>query len=48
MYFEEAEDQAVLQASADTRLVMSLNGLAVLGLGLAPGWLWALCLQVLA
>lgn len=47
MYFEEPVDQAVLLASTDTRLVMSLNCLAVLGLGLLPGWLWTLCLQVL-
>ena len=48
MYFEEAEDKAVLQSSADARVVMSLNGIAVLALGIAPGWLWALCQQVLA
>ena len=47
MYFEEAEDKAVLQSSADARVVMSLNGIAVLALGIAPGWLWALCQQVL-
>ncbi len=47
MYFEDAVDKAVLQASTDTRLVLSLNGLAVLGLGILPGWLWTLCLQVL-
>ena len=48
MYFEESEDLAVLQANTDTRLVMSLNGVAVLALGIFPGWLWALCLAVLA
>ncbi|MDH4126724.1 MAG: NADH-quinone oxidoreductase subunit NuoN [Gammaproteobacteria bacterium] len=47
MYFDAAEDQAVLQASGDTRLVLSMNALAVLGLGLVPGWLWALCTRVL-
>ena len=47
MYFEDAVDKAVLQASVDMRLVLSLNGLAVLGLGILPGWLWSLCLQVL-
>jgi len=46
MYFEEPEDQAVLMSGTDSRVVMSANGLAVLALGLAPGWLWALCLQV--
>ena len=47
MYFEEAEDQAVLQASTDTRLVLSLNSLAVLALGIVPGWLLTLCIQVI-
>jgi NADH-quinone oxidoreductase subunit N len=47
MYFEEAEDQAVLQANTDTRVVLSLNSLAVLGLGIVPGWLLAMCVAVL-
>jgi len=47
MYFEDATDKAVLQASMDTRVVLSLNGLAVLALGILPGWLWTLCLQVM-
>ena len=47
MYFEEAEDLAVLQSGVDTRVVMSLNGIAVLALGIVPGWLWTLCLAVL-
>ena len=47
MYFEEAEDQAVLQASTDTRLVLSLNSVAVLALGILPGWLLALCVSIL-
>jgi len=47
MYFEPAEDQAVLQASTDTRLVLSLNSLAVLALGIVPGWLMALCIEIL-
>jgi NADH-quinone oxidoreductase subunit N len=46
MYFEEGEDLAVLQASTDTRLVLSLNGVAVLALGIVPGWLWALCAAI--
>jgi NADH-quinone oxidoreductase subunit N len=48
MYFEEPEDLSVLQANTDTRVVMSLNGVAVLALGIAPGWLWGLCLAVLS
>jgi NADH-quinone oxidoreductase subunit N len=47
MYFEQGEDQAVLQASKDTRLVLSLNSLAVLALGIVPGGLLALCIQVI-
>ena len=47
MYFEEAEDQAVLQASTDTRLVLSLNSVAVLALGILPGGLLAICIEVL-
>ena len=47
MYFEPAEDQAVLQASTDTRLVLSLNSIAVLALGIVPGWLLALCIEIL-
>jgi NADH-quinone oxidoreductase subunit N len=48
MYFEEGEDKAVLQSSMDTRLVLSLNSVAVLALGIVPGWLLALCVSVLA
>ena len=47
MYFEEAEDQAVLQASTDTRLVLSLNSVAVLALGILPGGLLAICIDIL-
>jgi NADH-quinone oxidoreductase subunit N len=47
MYFEKAEDQALLQASADTRVVLSLNAMAVLALGIVPGWLMALCIEIL-
>ena len=48
MYFEEGEDQAVLQASVETRLVLSLNSVAVLALGILPGWLLAMCVAVLS
>jgi NADH-quinone oxidoreductase subunit N len=48
MYFEENADKAVLQSSADTRLVLSLNAVAVLALGIVPGWLWTLCIEVLS
>ena len=44
---QEVENQAVLQPRLDTRFVMSLNGIAVLALGIAPGWLWLLWAQLL-
>jgi len=47
MYFESAEDRAILQAKVDTRFILSLNGLAVLAIGLMPGWLLSLCISVL-
>ena len=47
MYFESAEDRAILQAKVDTRFILSLNGLAVLAIGLMPGWLLSLCMRVL-
>ncbi len=46
MYFEPVEDKSVFQADTDTRLVLSLNGVAVLALGIVPGWLMKLCLEV--
>jgi NADH-quinone oxidoreductase subunit N len=48
MYFDAAEDKSVFQAELDTRLVLSLNGVAVLVLGVLPGWLMALCVSVIA
>lgn len=48
MYFEDPEDKSVFQAGGDMQAVLSLNGLAVLALGIVPGWLLALCLAILA
>ncbi len=48
MYFDSAEDKSVFQAELDTRVVLSLNGVAVLLLGVLPGWLLALCVSVIA
>ena len=47
MYFEEAEDRAVLQAGTDMKFVLSVNSVAVLALGIAPGWLLVLCVRIL-
>jgi NADH-quinone oxidoreductase subunit N len=47
MYFDEPRDTAALQASGALRAVLSINGLAVLALGMFPGLLLALCARVL-
>jgi NADH-quinone oxidoreductase subunit N len=43
MYFDTPTEEAALQPNPGLRAVLSLNGLAVLGLGLFPGGLMALC-----
>jgi NADH-quinone oxidoreductase subunit N len=43
MYFEAPTDQSPLAPSASMRWVLSLNGLAILVLGVLPGGLMALC-----
>lgn len=47
MYFSPAEDRSVFQAGVQTRVVLSLNGLAVLLLGVLPGWLLKLCVDAI-
>ncbi|HUH40729.1 MAG TPA: NADH:ubiquinone oxidoreductase subunit N, partial [Castellaniella sp.] len=47
-YFDEPDDAVTFGAgSVATRGVMSLNGLLVIGLGILPGGLMALCVQVI-
>lgn len=46
MYFDQSDDMTPLAAGFDMRVAMSLNGLAILGLGLFPGSLLALCITV--
>ena len=48
MYFDEMEDAQPLAVSTDLQLAVSVNGLLVLGLGLFPGGLLALCASVLS
>jgi NADH-quinone oxidoreductase subunit N len=43
IWFDEAADTAPINTPADMRVVMSLNGLAVVVLGIVPGWLLAVC-----
>lgn len=46
MYFDEAIDAEPIEASADLRVMLSANGLAILALGLYPSALMALCASV--
>jgi NADH-quinone oxidoreductase subunit N len=48
MYFTEPQDHAPIDAAADMRVAISLNGLGLLALGLFPGFLLDICLRVLA
>ncbi len=48
MYFEAPEDASPITVSGGSRFAISLNGLAVLVLGIFPGALLAVCLAVLA
>jgi NADH-quinone oxidoreductase subunit N len=43
MYFDAPQDHAPIAANAPMRIVLSLNCLAVLGFGLFPGMLMAIC-----
>lgn len=47
MYFDKAEDDTPLAPDFDLRFGLSANGLAMLLLGIFPGSLMALCLQVM-
>ena len=43
MYFDEPRDTAPIAPSLDMSVLISVNGLAVLLLGIMPGSLMALC-----
>ncbi len=45
MYFDKPETEEPLTAGTDTRILVTVNGLAMLGLGLFPGGLMALCVS---
>ncbi|RQO58561.1 NADH-quinone oxidoreductase subunit NuoN [Paucibacter sp. KBW04] len=47
MFFDEPTDSSPLGAPTDVRVVMSLNGVAVLVFGLLPGGLMAWCAQAI-
>lgn len=43
MYFDQPADNSPIIASTDMRIVLSINGIAVLAMGLMPGALMAAC-----
>lgn len=47
MYFDEPVDRAPIVSTGSVRAVMSLNGIAVLALGILPGGLMTLCVQAI-
>jgi NADH-quinone oxidoreductase subunit N len=48
MYFDVPTDTHVIQPYAEVRALMSVNGLAIIALGLTPGALLALCQRAIA
>jgi NADH-quinone oxidoreductase subunit N len=47
MWFDEPADMTAVTSTGDVRVVLSLNGLAVLVLGIVPGGLMTLCSQAI-
>jgi NADH-quinone oxidoreductase subunit N len=47
MYFDAPQDEGRVEAGAGLRWVLSANALAVLALGVLPGWLLQVCVSVL-
>jgi len=47
MYFDKADDPAPVRSTADMRVMVSTNALAILALGVYPGGLLALCATAL-
>lgn len=43
MYFDEPQNFEPIQAPVEMRMVLSLNALALLGIGLMPQWLMSVC-----
>ena len=43
MYFDEPVQSAPIEASSDMRMALSVNGLAILILGILPGPLMNVC-----
>jgi NADH-quinone oxidoreductase subunit N len=47
MYFDDPVDNTPLEARTDTRALLSINGLALLLLGIFPQWLLGMCVVAL-
>jgi NADH-quinone oxidoreductase subunit N len=47
MYFDAPTDTSPIVDTGDQRALMTVNGLALLVLGIAPGWLLTLCQQAI-
>jgi NADH-quinone oxidoreductase subunit N len=47
MYFDTPHDTSAITIRADTRVIMSANGLAVLVLGILPQPLMAVCVHAI-
>ncbi len=45
MYFDEPESDEPIVASSDVRLLVAVNGLAMLVLGIFPGWILEFCIK---
>jgi NADH-quinone oxidoreductase subunit N len=48
MYFDEPQDTTVIAADSSKRLLLALNGIAVVVLGIVPGPLMTVCLQAMS
>jgi len=48
MYFDKADSMTAIKASKQMRFAISINGLALLILGLTPGALLAICISVMS
>ena len=48
MYFDESDADEALEGALDLRLVLSVNGLAILAIGLFPDLLMELCIRAFA
>ncbi len=48
MYFDKADSMTAIKASKQMRFALSINGLALLVLGLTPGALLAVCISVMS